>query len=307
MEHTTRSSTMSPSAGSGTALGLSHILTSLLPATVHTTGGPQRYTVNAVFTRRPSAGETQGLNGAEARAWLDRAGFPTVTTKVSDRRLEIANTSLEELQAGLGSVLASLLQQLSAADLERTNALTASLAGIDKDEAQRWDAVRARATAIRFPVAPRQPGAALDGEPLALTGVVASLLPATVGTYSGPERYTVTAEFTRAPTHTERALMADPLSWERRDASGYPTRALSVRDRLLEIHDTSLEELEDGLAEVVAHTLAEIGDTARAEDAERTAHAAELAAAERERARYVADTAAAITFDAVADVAPAAR
>lgn len=298
---------MSPSAGSGTALGLSHILTTLLPATVHTPGGPARYTVNAVFTRRPSAGEIQGLEGKEAREWLDRAGFTEVTTRVSDRRLEIGNTSLEELQGGLAAVLAGLLVRLSAADLERTNAAAMDLAAVDQDEVKRWEMVRARAAAIRFPADAAPGGTVPAAEALAITGVVASLLPVTVGAFSAPERYTVAAEFSRPPTRTERVMIGDPSAWERRDAGGYSTTALKVRDGLLEISETSLEELEAGLAEVIGRTVAEISKTAAAEDDQRATDAAQLAASERERAGSVANAAAAITFTAAASENPAGR
>ncbi|WP_162940339.1 hypothetical protein [Gryllotalpicola protaetiae] len=297
MTQTTRSST-SESTESGTALGLSHILTSLLPATVHTDGGPERYMINAVFTRRPSGGEILALNGPEARAWLDRAGYPQVTTRVSDRRLEIANTSLEELQAGLGSVLGRLLAEISASDAARLETLARNLDGAEQYEAKRWEEVRARAGAIQFAES-AESAARPTATPLGLTHIVAGLLPATLATDSGPGSYAVAAEFTRPPTRTELAMISGAAARDRLDAAGYAATKLAVRDRLFEIRDTSLDELESGLARVVGMVLAEITEAASAADALMVAEAEKLAAAERERERYVAQAVAAVRFDAV--------
>jgi len=282
-------------------LGLTHILTSLLPATVHTAGGPERYTVNAVFTRRPSAGEILALNDPEARAWLARAGYPQVTTRVSDRRLEIANTNLEELQAGLGSALTRLLGEISAADAARLESLARDLDGAEEHEAERWEGIRARAGAIRFVEPVEAATSPTGGAPLGLTSIVAGLLPVTIGTDSAPGRYAVSAEFTRPPTGTELAMITGSAARDRLDAAGYAATTLAVRDRLLEIRDTSLDELESGLALVVGTTLAEITEAASVADALMAAEAEKLAAAERERERYVAEAVASIRFDAVTD------
>ncbi|CAH0308794.1 hypothetical protein SRABI128_04433 [Microbacterium sp. Bi128] len=44
---------------------------------------------------------------------MSAAGYPGLTLRVSDRRLEIGNSNLEELEGGLSTVLADLLGQIS--------------------------------------------------------------------------------------------------------------------------------------------------------------------------------------------------
>ncbi len=273
-------------------LGLSHILTDLLPPTVHTPGGPARYTVSAVFTRRPSAGEVDAIDGAVARAWLDRAGFPHVTTRVSDRRLEIHDTSLEELADGLAPAIAALLADVSSVDADRAHAIADGLVDHERAEERRWESVRALVERVRFD-GPEPPDA---DTALGVARIVTELLPSSLGTDEAPDRYTVVAELTRPPTRTELTLLAGPLPRQRLDERGYTEAGIASRDRRLEIHDASLDELADGLARTVAETLAEVAAAAAARDAQTIADAARLAEQERERARAVAEAAAAISF-----------
>jgi len=95
-------------------LGLGSVLVGSLPAALMTEAAPERYTVEAVFTRRPERGEITAILGSETRDRLAKAGYPTVEVTISDRRLEIANTNLEELRDGLASVLADRLAEISA-------------------------------------------------------------------------------------------------------------------------------------------------------------------------------------------------
>src|SRR6478736_1387528 len=95
------------------ALGLGSVLVGSLPAALLTDHAPERYTVEAVFTRRPERDEVTEILGIETRDRLARAGYPTVEVTVSDRRLEIANTNLEELRDGLAAVLADRLAEIS--------------------------------------------------------------------------------------------------------------------------------------------------------------------------------------------------
>lgn len=101
------------SGGDAAALGLSAVLAGSLPASLMTDNAPDRYTVEAVFTRRPERGEIAGILGSETRDALVQAGFSTVEVTISDRRLLIANTNLEELRDGLASVLADRLAEIS--------------------------------------------------------------------------------------------------------------------------------------------------------------------------------------------------
>lgn len=102
------------SGGDTATLGLRSVLVGSLPAALMTDQAPHRYTVEAVFTRRPEREEVAEILGNETRAWLARAGYARVQVSISDRRLEIGNTNLEELRDGLGSVLADRLAEISA-------------------------------------------------------------------------------------------------------------------------------------------------------------------------------------------------
>ena len=101
------------------------ILADALPSELLTADAPDRYTVLAVFNRRPSRAEIDEIQDNTTRSTLTEAGHPTVELRVSDRRLEIANTNLEELAGGLASVIAARLYAISvssAADRERSEA-----------------------------------------------------------------------------------------------------------------------------------------------------------------------------------------
>lgn len=93
-------------------LGLGSVLVGSLPATLMTDDAPDRYTVEAVFTRRPERDEVTQILGNGTRDYLARAGYPTVEVMVSDRRLEITNTNLEELRDGLAGVLVDRLAEI---------------------------------------------------------------------------------------------------------------------------------------------------------------------------------------------------
>jgi hypothetical protein len=95
-------------------LGLETVLVGSLPATLLTDDAPDRYTVEAVFTRKTDRDEVAAIQGSEMRAHLSANGYPTVELRVADRRLEIANTNLEELRDGLAAVIAERLAEISA-------------------------------------------------------------------------------------------------------------------------------------------------------------------------------------------------
>ncbi|MBN9630960.1 MAG: hypothetical protein J0I18_10165 [Actinobacteria bacterium] len=91
------------------------ILAEALPVELLTAEAPDRYTVLAVFNRRPSRAEIDEIQGNTTRMSLTEAGHPTVELRVSDRRLEISNTNLEELAGGLATVIAQRLHVISVA------------------------------------------------------------------------------------------------------------------------------------------------------------------------------------------------
>lgn len=94
-------------------LGLTTILTGSLPLTLLTDAAPARYVVEAAFTRRVEPEETALILGQRAQDFLTARGYSNVQLTVSDRRLVIANTNLEELRDGLSRAIAELLASIS--------------------------------------------------------------------------------------------------------------------------------------------------------------------------------------------------
>lgn len=131
-------------------LGLGSVLIDSLPAELMTADAPARYTVEAVFTRRPDQDEVRGILGSETRVALARAGYPAVELTVSDRRLVIANTSLEELRDGLSQILAERLAEISAGVRSRRDAAAVRVQHAAETEHDRLAAVTALAESVRF-------------------------------------------------------------------------------------------------------------------------------------------------------------
>lgn len=142
----------------GTAsLGLATVLTNDLPTSLLTPEAPERYTVSAVFTRRPMKEEITGILSTDTRDHLTAAGYPTVELKVSDRRLEIENTNLEELADGLATILADRLQSISADAAAERDRISAALSAATQQETDRAALVALAAATIRF-----HPSSSLD-------------------------------------------------------------------------------------------------------------------------------------------------
>ncbi len=138
---------------SGTAaatLGLGSVLVGSLPAALMTDHAPDRYTVEAVFTRRPERDEVTEILGEDTRTFLARAGYPTVELTVSDRRLEIANTNLEELRDGLARVVADRLAEISAGVHAKEDAAADRFRDAAASEQVRAAAVAALAESVSF-------------------------------------------------------------------------------------------------------------------------------------------------------------
>ncbi|QOC25807.1 hypothetical protein IC744_05455 [Microbacterium hominis] len=144
----TQSTTKSPSDSA--ALGLGSVLAGSLPSALMTADAPARYTVEAVFTRRPQREEIADLLSDETREMLIRNGYPVVELTVSDRRLEIANTNLEELRDGLGTVLADRLAEISDRAVERRDAAALRDEKTAEGERERAAAVVALAASVSF-------------------------------------------------------------------------------------------------------------------------------------------------------------
>lgn len=133
-----------------TELSLGAILPDALPPTLMTPQAPGRYTVSAVFTRRPSRGEIDGINDGRTRAALAEAGYPGVELTVSDRRLEISDTNLEELAGGLAGVIAERLHVVSEKSRAEQDRLAAQRLDRTQHESDRAALVALAAAKVVF-------------------------------------------------------------------------------------------------------------------------------------------------------------
>lgn len=132
------------------ALSLSGVLASALPHDIGTAKGSALYTVPAVFSRRPQPRELDLLHSSDVARRLAEAGYSEVELRVSDRRLLITNTNLEELKAGLAHLVGTILREVSEqASVERTNRAE-EMDALALIEEHRLEAVRASAAEVRF-------------------------------------------------------------------------------------------------------------------------------------------------------------
>ena len=132
--------------------------------------------------------------------------------------------------------------------------------------------------------------------PFALDHVLESALPDLLGTVDAPDRYVVTAIFSRRPDPAELDLLSAPTVHEQLAAAGYPGVTLTAADRRLHISDTNLHELEVGLARTLGVILAEIGERVASGHAVEE-NRVELAQREAGRAASVLMAARRISFD----------
>lgn len=132
--------------------------------------------------------------------------------------------------------------------------------------------------------------------PFALDHVLESALPDLLGTVDAPERYIVTAIFSRRPDPAELALLSAPAVHEQLAAAGYPDVTLTAADRRLHISDTNLHELEVGLARTLGAILARIGEQVASRHAA-VEDRVELAQREAGRTASVVMAARRISFD----------
>jgi len=131
-------------------LGLRSIMVGSLPVSLLTPDAPERYTVEAVFSRRPEREEVDGVLGESTRRHLAESGYPTAQLTISDRRLEIANTNLEELRDGLAAVLAVRLAEISSEVAAARLVVAARSQEASRVEHRRAAEVVALADSIRF-------------------------------------------------------------------------------------------------------------------------------------------------------------
>lgn len=97
---------------------------------------------------------------------------------------------------------------------------------------------------------------------LALTSVVASGLPTSLGTDAAERFYDVPAVFNRRPNPQEIAALEGSASHHSLERVGYRDVTLAVHDRRLIIGNTNLGQLERGLATAIANLVHEISTDA---------------------------------------------
>lgn len=84
-----------------------------VPSDLYAGKAPAKYTVSAVFSRRANSAESRMIPGPASLERLAEKGYGEVRLVVDDRRLDILNTSLEELKSGLASVIGALVRDVS--------------------------------------------------------------------------------------------------------------------------------------------------------------------------------------------------
>lgn len=131
-------------------LSLSGVLASALPHDLGTAKGPALYTVPAVFSRRPEPRELDLLHSINVSRRLDESGYGDVELLVSDRRLLITNTNLEELKAGLARLVGTILREISEQALLERISRAEELDALSLIEEHRLEALRSSAAEIHF-------------------------------------------------------------------------------------------------------------------------------------------------------------
>lgn len=133
-----------------TELEVGAVLADTLPPTLLTPEAPERYTVSAVFTRRPGRAEIDAIHDTHTRDALTAAGYPTAELRVSDRRLEIGNTNLQELTDGLAAAIAERLHVISRDTAAAHKRFEAELMKQSQRETDRAALVALAAAAVTF-------------------------------------------------------------------------------------------------------------------------------------------------------------
>lgn len=132
------------------ALSVSGVLASALPHDLGTAQGPTRYTVPAVFSRRPQPREVDLLHGSGTRQRLADAGYSDVELRVSDRRLLITNTNLVDLKAGLAHLVGMILRDISNQAAQERTDRSDELDALGLVEEERLESLRRAAAEVHF-------------------------------------------------------------------------------------------------------------------------------------------------------------
>ncbi|RPF21750.1 hypothetical protein [Myceligenerans xiligouense] len=131
-------------------LFLRGVLDSALPHELGTGDEPDRYTVAAVFSRRVSAEERALIEGPGTLGVLAERGYPGVGLEVADRRLEITNTNLAMLAAGLATEIAAVLRDVEQQVVAARERRAEEVLRWSEAEASRAARVKAEADRVRF-------------------------------------------------------------------------------------------------------------------------------------------------------------
>lgn len=132
------------------SLGLTSVLVGSLPDTLMTDAAPERYTVEAVLSRKVQPVEVAAIEGPDVSGHLAASGYPAIQLHVSDRRLVISNTNLEELRDGLASVIADQLERVSGDEREARERAASDRQAASEREHERAAAVVALASSVTF-------------------------------------------------------------------------------------------------------------------------------------------------------------
>jgi hypothetical protein len=136
-------------------LHLRSVLESGLPAQLGTVDEPATYTVPVVFSRQVTASERARIEDPETARRLSiqtgaRPKGASLKLVVSDRRLLVENTTLDELRDGLAGALSTMLEEMGH-DLRSESADRAAVAQARAvEEARRAAVVHAAVETIHF-------------------------------------------------------------------------------------------------------------------------------------------------------------
>lgn len=131
-------------------LALTSVVASGLPVDLGHANSAPFYDVPAVFNRRPDTVEMDALRGSYGHQRLLQSGYSDVTMDVRDRRLIIGHTNLEQLERGLATIIATIIDQVSRDALAERERLL-QIARTDHNErAERAHDVSQAAERIRF-------------------------------------------------------------------------------------------------------------------------------------------------------------
>ena len=141
-----------PGTASRVAAGLflRGVLDSALPHEIGTDAEPELYTVTAVFSRQVLPEERALIEGPGTVAALADRGYPGVSLKVADRRLEIYQTNLATLAGGLAAQIATLLRDVEQQVITARERRDEERLRWAEAEAARAARVKAEADRVRF-------------------------------------------------------------------------------------------------------------------------------------------------------------